>query len=135
MVDRFPDLGHEAIPMLRYGFDELLAGRAFAERMSQMRNVVSEIAFLDDGVGPQDFHQLVFPDEPSVVLDEHEQRVEQLRSQGNWTPFEQEPSFGDLDPERTEFVGGSRRCHRQVPKEVRRISEFPKDFPVDVRLY
>ena len=72
LLHRFPDLGNEAIPVLRHRFDALLAGRAFAERMPEMRNVVSEIAFLDDGVGPQDVHQLVLPHEPSVLLDEHE---------------------------------------------------------------
>jgi len=95
-----------------------------------MRNVVSEIAFLDDSVGPQDFHQLVFPDEPSVVLDEHEQRVEELCSEWNWTSFAQEPSFGNLNPERTEFVGSSRGSHRQVPKRVRKISLFSKGLAV-----
>jgi len=34
LVHRFTDLGNEAIPMLRYGFEELLACRAFTERMS-----------------------------------------------------------------------------------------------------
>src|SRR5262245_55675849 len=49
---RHADLSYEAIPFCRHGLDMLFATFLFAERLAQHRQVMGEIALLDDRIGP-----------------------------------------------------------------------------------
>src|SRR5262249_37742415 len=55
-------------------------------RAAQLRDVLRQVALLDEGVGPERLHQLVLAHHPSAVFDQHEQGVEDLRWQRRHPP-------------------------------------------------
>ena len=70
------DLRREAIPVLRHRFDPL--DRAVAKSLSQGRDLIREVGFLDEGVGPEGRHQLLFRERPAGVLNQQHEQVERL---------------------------------------------------------
>ena len=51
----------------------------FTQGLSQHRNLLGEIIFLNKRVGPESSHQIVFSNDLAAVLDQHQQSVETLR--------------------------------------------------------
>ena len=77
------DFGDETVAAPGLGHDEsVLVGR-FAERAPEHRNVLVEVALFDYEVRPDRRHHRAFLERFTGVLDEKEQRVEQLRFQRN----------------------------------------------------
>ena len=69
----------ESIPVLRDGFDP--RGCPIAKCLPQRRNLEREVRVLDEGIGPQCRHQLLFGERAPRAPDQQQQQVEGLRRQ------------------------------------------------------
>ena len=61
-------------------------------------------AFLNETIGPDKLHQLIFFEHPPMVLDQHQQRIDSFRTERNYLTATEQKPFHGIDPERTEFV-------------------------------
>src|SRR5262245_274069 len=69
------DFGHETIASRRYSLDVLFAALFFSERLAQHRQVMGQIPFLNDGIGPNRVEELLLAYQVSMVLHEHTESV------------------------------------------------------------
>ena len=79
-----------------------------AEGLSQNRDVLREIAFLDEGTRPDDLDQLAFGDQPTVVPHQYEQQIEGFGRKKDRLSVSQKKVFPRIEPKRTEFINGFR---------------------------
>jgi hypothetical protein len=89
------------------GGDEAMAIRDSAiggERFPQDKNILREIGFFDEGVGPDGLHQLIFEDDLLAVTNENQQGVEGLQLQRNRLVIAQEEALFGIQPKRAELV-------------------------------
>jgi hypothetical protein len=84
---------NEPVTASRHSLDKLHASRTFTERFPQQRDVLSQISFLDEGVRPNSFHQIVFCDDLPTVFDESHEDVEDLRGEWNELTFPQQDAL------------------------------------------
>ena len=70
---RLLDLRDETVALARHGDDVERVLWAVPERLAQQGNVLGEIRFFDEGIGPGGFHQLVFRDRRRALPDQEHQ--------------------------------------------------------------
>lgn len=75
-----------------------------------MRNILREVIFFDDGVGPQGAHDFVFFYDSVGVLDQVKEGVEDFGREGDRLAAAQELAFGGVDAEVGEFVDLARHA-------------------------
>ncbi len=73
-----PHWRNEAVTAPGHSFNKLLPIPVFAQRLPQDRDVVRQIDFFNDGVGPDGFQQFVFFQQMSVVFDQDEEQMKAL---------------------------------------------------------
>jgi hypothetical protein len=97
-------VGDKPVAAPRHSLNKLNSAGTLAERLSQQRNVLCQISFLDKRVGPDPFHQVVFSDDLPAVLNERHQNVEYFGSEWNRFTFAQQDPFRGFEAETAEFV-------------------------------
>ncbi len=55
----------------------------FPENAAQRRDILGEIIFFDDGIGPDRFHQALLVEDGVVIFDQVEERLKNPRRQCN----------------------------------------------------
>jgi hypothetical protein len=84
----------------------------FAEDAPQNRNVLAQIVFFDDRVGPDLPHQFVFFDYFSAILDQKQKRLENLRRERDLFAAFHQKTFDRVNAKFAEFVNvGLRLIH------------------------
>src|SRR5437016_11931114 len=99
-VAHFLYVSHKAIATPRNSLDVLMLARPLAQHVSQRRDVSRNVSFLDRGVGPDEFHHLVFAEDVPAVLHQHEQDVEDPRPQRNNLTIAQQLALARLEAKR-----------------------------------
>ena len=94
----------EAIAAPRHSLNKLWSVGALAERFSQQRNVLRQIAFFDEGLGPDFLHQIVFGNGPAIVFQQRNQYVECFGREWNELLLTQEHSLVRLQAESPKLV-------------------------------
>ena len=102
------DPAHKTIALTWNRLDLIRSRFAAPQRLSQRRDVVRQIPFFDDGVGPDGLHQGVFRDQPSVVFDQHAERIEHLSSQRHGLAVAKQAPLANVEQERPELVDSAR---------------------------
>src|SRR5215203_3976408 len=69
-----------------------------------MRDVLREVVLLDEAVGPDAPHQLLFADAAAALLDERDERLERLRRELHGAPLAQQRPFARVQREGAEGV-------------------------------
>jgi hypothetical protein len=78
--------------------------RSLSERLSQHRDVISQIAVLDETVRPYSLHQSIFADQLSAAFDEGQQYLKTLGGEGHRRAVTQQQAPGCIDSEGTELA-------------------------------
>jgi hypothetical protein len=94
---------HEAVTVPRHRLDVEVVALA-AERLAQRRDVVREVALLDDRVGPHRCDQLVARQQPSRAPHQDDEGVEDLGAQRDGQAVAGEEPLRDVEPVRPEGV-------------------------------
>ena len=77
-------VGDKPISDARHRFDVgSVRSRLFAERAPERQDVVIEVVLFDRRVGPDALHQFLLRQQAAGVFDQHAQRVEHLRAEGD----------------------------------------------------
>src|SRR5579859_826177 len=140
---RRPDLGfrslgsfpnrhrqYEPIAPFRHSFDHWRL--PIAEHLSQLGDVLSERQVLDKAVGPDTAHELVFCDQTTGILDQHEERIEDFRAEWNGRTVAQQQMLGGIETPIAKLVNLVDRSGHIGTLEssqdfISKISEFCKD--------
>src|ERR1700730_17708237 len=90
--------------MPRDRHDVLMVTRRFTQGLAEGRNIPIEVAVLDDGTGPDRFHQLFLDEHLTAVLDQQKKNLERLGGQWNLFGATQQKTPAGIDAKRTELV-------------------------------
>src|SRR5258708_3939336 len=93
VVPRLTDLSYKAIATSWDSLDKLHSTRTFTERLSEKRNVLSEVTFFDKGTRPDSLHEVVFSNDLATLFDQRDEYVEDLGRQRDRFAFAQEYTF------------------------------------------
>src|SRR5581483_1258664 len=97
-------LADEAVAAARDCLNINVAVRALAESLSEQVDILRQVAFVNHAVGPDQLHQIVFPEYLPTVPDQHEQRIHGLRRQRQRLAIAQQQAVRDINAECAEFV-------------------------------
>src|SRR5215213_3671535 len=101
---RLARVSDEPVPAARDSLNKLHASGTLAQRFAQQRDVLGQISFLDKGVGPHTFHQIVFRDDLPAMLYEGDKDVENLWSEWNQLTFPQQDALRRFKAKTTKFI-------------------------------
>jgi len=104
-VDAF-DARREAIAAARNRRDQLAA-----EHLAQGTDLRLQVVLLDDHIGPDEIHQLVFGNEAAGALDQRDQHVECARAERCGRAIDQQSPLVGLQLETTETQSRVRQLH------------------------
>jgi hypothetical protein len=77
---------------------------AFAQSLTQQKNVAAQVGLFHKRVGPDGLHQVVFADNLRPITKQHEKDLESLGRKRDRLSGTKEQLFLRIDPERTELV-------------------------------
>jgi hypothetical protein len=112
-----PHFCDEAVAAPRHRDDEAVLVAPLAEGLAQHRDVLRQVVLLDRRVGPDRAHQLVLLDHAPAVLDQDEQRVEDLRRERDGLVPAPEETFARVNAEGVELEKGVRLFGHKAPSE------------------
>src|SRR6266404_613898 len=98
-----PNRRHKAISAPGKGFDVTLFGTV-SESLSQLRDVVFEIALFHEGVRPQFLHEHFLPKNMPAIFDERQEGVEHFWGERHGFPLAQKQPFPLVDAKLAELV-------------------------------
>src|SRR5262245_30316924 len=75
-----------------------------AKRLPQDRDVVGEVGFLNDRVGPYQLHQLIFFQQTPVTLDQHKQEIEDFGLKRDDLAVAHQQALGGVQPVGAELI-------------------------------
>ena len=75
------DVGNKAVAATRHRDDVVMRTGRFPEDAAQCRDVLGQIIFFNDGIGPDRLHQALLVEHSVVMLDHVEKRLKNPRRQ------------------------------------------------------
>src|SRR5215475_8507244 len=98
------DLSHEAVSAPRHSLDKPLPITILAQRLPQNRDVVRQVDLFNDGVRPDNFEQLIFFQQMTVMFDQDVEQIEGFWLKRDGLSVAHQHSLGHVQTERAEFV-------------------------------
>src|SRR5262245_18621515 len=99
-----PDPSHEAVTAPRNCLDKPLPIPILAQRLPQNRDVVRQVDLFNDGVRPDNFKQLIFFQEMTVMFDQDVEQIEGFWLKRDGLSVAHQHSLGDVQTECAEVV-------------------------------
>src|SRR6266404_8440723 len=121
------DMANKAITSARDGLDVLMS--VIFQSLSEHRDVLRQVTFLNKRVRPDLAHQPVLLDHPAAVLNQQKKEIEQLRGQRYKLAFSQQHPLHRIHSERSKLE--TALCvlfHNQNPGSFEKCLRNPEDF-------
>jgi hypothetical protein len=103
---------HEAVSALWRRFDVRPAVRLQAQGLSEHEHVLGEVGLLDEAVGPEGLHQLLFADHAIPIPQQQMEGVDGFRRERHRDPVALQPVREKIQPKRPELVAASALGHK-----------------------
>src|ERR1700679_1523832 len=114
----FPNSSNKAVAPLRHGFDVTYAVFAIPKRFTQQIDSLAQVVFFHNRVAPYRPHEDVFFQQPSIVLHQHQQGVENARREFHTRSAMEQQTLSRIENEWAKFV--------QVPDNVMHLISVRK---------
>jgi hypothetical protein len=125
------DFSNKPVSAFGNRFDEPLALDALAEDPPQRRDVLRQIVFLDERIGPDQLQQVFFRDQATLARHQRQERVDGFGSQRNRLVVAQQDFVDRIEAKRPEYIARPRRNHNSAgfQNDFKILSELSNDPP------
>src|SRR2546423_11661639 len=114
---RLADFADKTVAASRQRLNIVSSVLSLPQSFSKQVNMLRQITFLDELARPDEFHQVVFPDNLAAVSDNRQQGLDSLRRQRHGRAPAQQKAIRNVKTERAEFVEVfDRTTHRRFEK-------------------
>jgi hypothetical protein len=97
------DGGRKAVSPGGHGNDVLVLAGFLPKRLAGHGNLLGEVGFVDEAVGPKSLHQLVFGDHPAAVFHQQQEEIVGLRGKRDRFGAAQQSVLESVQDEWPEF--------------------------------